>query len=270
MANRFRATYLSERLYHYTISLGLFIGVLNVSPLQATVISTATISGQQCEASQMNTGLSSAVANASCLASGASAGSSFDIGSPSLSNLAFSSNAQPFNVSTSTASFLNTFAVIGGSGTGFLALDFVSSISGVNDPQASANATLNVALNSAVLDNTRVCGNAPATGGPFNCSGTVPIGFAFSYDTPFTLNISLTGVAGGGMGGSNISGSGQFTYTILNAAGGPANPNGTLTLVPEPSSALLLLPALLLFVTLARFRHAGVTHRLVSPPASHN
>ena len=180
MVNRFCLNCFSKRLPRYAFGVVL-VGGLSVFPLRATVISTAVVSGR-CDTSQMNSGLSNAVASASCLTSSASADSSFDISSPSLSTLAFNSSAQPSNVSTGTASFVNALVVTGGSGAGFLALDFVSSINGANDPQASANATLNVSLNGAVLDSTRVCGNVPATGGPFNCSVTVPIGFAFSYN----------------------------------------------------------------------------------------
>jgi hypothetical protein len=240
---------------HHIFGLTLLLSTFGVFELKATVISTATVSGL-CDTSQTNTGTSNALASVSCLSSSASANSSFDITSPSLSNLAFNSSAQPSNVSTSTASLSNSFIVTGGSGIGFLALDFSSTIGGSNDPQASANATLNVMLNGSLLDNTRVCGSTPAVGGPFNCSVTIPIGFAFSYDTPFSLDISLTGVAGGGLGGSNISGSGQFSYAIL--TDGQVNPNGKLTLVPEPSFAPLLIPALLLAAR-SRFRGARNT-----------
>lgn len=231
--------------------LALLMGSLGVFSLQASVVSTATVTGL-CDVSQTNTGFSNASASVSCLSSSASASSSFDISSPSLSNLAFNSSAQAFNVSTGTASFSNILAVTGGSGMGFLALDFTRSIGGFNDPQASANATLNVVLNGTTVTNGRVCGNTPATGGPFNCSGPVPVGFGFTYNTPFTLSVSLTGVAGGGLGGSNISGSGQFSYAILNEPSGQVNRNGVLTLVPEPSYTMLLIPALLMCFTRAK------------------
>jgi hypothetical protein len=146
--------------------------------------------------------------------------------------------------------------ILGNSGTGFLALDYLNSVSGFNDPQASANASINATLNGATLDSGRLCGNAPAMGGPFSCSSPVPIGFGFTYGTPFELAVSVTGVAGGGLGGSNISGTGSFAYAILPTSTGLPDPNSTLNLVvPEPGAGGLFVGAALLFFVGWRSNH---------------
>jgi hypothetical protein len=137
--------------------------------------------------------------------------------------------------------------ILGRTGTGFLALDYLSSIGGSNDPQASANASINATLNGATLDSGRLCGNMPAMGGPFSCSSPVPIGFGFTYGTPFDLAVSVTGVAGGGLGGAGISGTGSFSYSILPTSTGLPDPLSTLNLVvPEPGTAGLIFAAGLL------------------------
>ncbi len=228
--------------------------LLTVSSLYGGVISSANISGI-CNTSQTTPGAFTASASVSCSgpSSAAGANTSFTIGSPSLASLSFSDSAAPSNVSTSTASFDFMLVILGNSGTGFLALDYLNSVSGFNDPQASANASINATLNGATLDSGRLCGNAPAIGGPFSCSSPVPIGFSFTYGTPFELVVSVTGVAGGGMGGSDISGTGSFAYAILPASTGLPDPNSTLNLVvPEPDSWGLFLGAALLLLVCRR------------------
>jgi hypothetical protein len=146
--------------------------------------------------------------------------------------------------------------ILGNSGTGFLALDYLNSVSGFNDPQASANASINATLNGVTLDSGRLCGNAPAMGGPFSCSSPVPIGFSFTYGTPFELAVRVTGVAGGGLGGSEISGTGGFSYAILPTSTGRPDPNSTLNLVvPEPGTCGLFLGAVLLLFVGRRYNH---------------
>ena len=223
-------------------------------PAYGDVISSASITGGDCAPSQTVSGAFTATASVSCLSpsSSASAGLTFDVGSPSLSMLTFSDSAAPFNVATSSASFDFSLVVLGGSGTGFLALDYLNNVSGSNDPQASANAGLTVLLNGGTDFSGRVCGNMPGSGGPFSCSNPIPVGFNFTYGTPFQLVVTLTGVAGGGLGGSNISGNGTFSYTILSSTGQP-NPNAALNVVPEPGSGYLVgLILLVLFAGLNR------------------
>jgi hypothetical protein len=239
------------------ILLALFV---TVSSLYGDVISSASISGGSCTPSQTVSGVFSASASVSCTgpSSAASASTSFNIGSPSLASLSFSDSAAPFNVSTSTASFDFTLVILGNSGTGFLALDYLNNVSGSNDPQASANASIDVMLNGVTLDSGRLCGNTPGMGGPFSCSFPDPIGFGFTYGTPFELAVSVTGVAGGGLGGSNISGTGSFSYAILPTSTGRPDPNSTLNLVvPEPGSGgfIFATAVLLLFwLKIARSR----------------
>jgi hypothetical protein len=222
--------------------------LLTVSSLYGGVISSASVSGL-CSASQSVPGAFTAAASVSCgaPASSAAATTTFTIGAPSLASLTFSDSAAPFNVSTSTASFDFMLVILGRTGTGFLALDYLSSIGGSNDPQASANASINATLNGATLDSGRLCGNMPAMGGPFSCSSPVPIGFGFTYGTPFDLAVSVTGVAGGGLGGAGISGTGSFSYSILPTSTGLPDPLSTLNLVvPEPGTAGLIFAAGLL------------------------
>lgn len=120
-------------------------------------------------------------------------------------------------------------------------------MSGFNDPQASANASFEVKLNGATLDSGRLCGNTPGMGGPFSCSSPTPIGFGFTYGTPFDLAFSVTGVAGGGLGGSNISGTGSFSYAILPTSTGRPDPGSSLNLVvPKPGTAGLMLAVAML------------------------
>ena len=130
-----------------------------------------------------------------------------------------------------------------------MSLSFLGAISGSNDPQASANATLVASLNGVQYNNTRVCGNAPAIGGPFSCpSIVVPIGFNFTFGVPFELSVALNAVAGGGLGGASISGGTNFGYSLPNG--------GTLSMVPEPS-AVWLVPcaSIALFFTRRRLRY---------------
>lgn len=232
----------------------LLVTVSSLSPLYGGVISSANISGN-CNTSQTNSGAFTASACASCTApsSAAAASTSFTIGSASLASLSFSDSAAPFNVSTSTASFDFMLVILGNSGTGFLSLDYLNNVSGSNDPQASANASINVMLNGATLDSGRLCGNTPGMGGFFSCSFPDPIGFGFTSGTPFELAVSVTGVAGGGLGGSNISGTGSFSYAILPSSTGLPDPNSTLNLVtPEPGTCGLFLGAARCFFALRR------------------
>ncbi|HEY6989073.1 MAG TPA: hypothetical protein VH369_11845 [Bryobacteraceae bacterium] len=235
---------------------------LAASSLYGGVISSANISGGACSPSQTVADAFAATASVSCTgpASSAAADISFAIGSPSLANLSFSDSAAPFNVSTSTASFDYMLVILGQTGTGFLALDYLSDVSGFNDPQASANASFEVKLNGATLDSGRLCGNTPGMGGPFSCSFPMPIGFGFTYGTPFELAISVTGVAGGGLGGSNISGTGSFSYAILPTSTGQPDPGSTLNLVvPEPATGGLIfaIAMLLAYGFRARTRRGG-------------
>jgi hypothetical protein len=176
----------------------------------------------------------------------ASANSSFDIGSPSLSNLSIFDSAGAGVVSTSSASFGFPLVVTGSSGLGFMALNFVYSFTGQNDPMASAGSTFTESLNGTALTSPKICSSG--FGGPFSCSGTLALGFNFIYGTPFDLSVTLAGVSGGGIGGyvpiTSITGGGPFNYSVdFSGTTLVPNPNGMLNLVPEPSSLAMFLLA---------------------------
>ncbi len=230
--------------------------------LSATLLSSASVTlGGACTGAQTVTGTSSASVTLPCGSgsASASANSSFDTAVPSLSTLAFSDSAGFGDVSTSTASFDYELVVLGGTGTGFLALDFDSSIGGNKDAQASASSSFVEMLNGINLNSGSLCAGPIATGGAFSCSSsTVPIGFGFTYGTPFELSFALTGIAGGGLGGASISGSGDFNYAILTTGSSLPNPGGTLNMVPEPSSPALLLSAALMLLILSARKRLGI------------
>jgi PEP-CTERM motif len=79
----------------------------------------------------------------------------------------------------------------------------------------------------------RICGNIPATS-TFVCTNpTDAIGVAFTYGTPFELSVALDAVAGGGLGGSNISGGGTLSYSL-------PSQSDVLSTVPEPTTTILM------------------------------
>lgn len=119
---------------------------------------------------------------------------------------------------------------------GFLTLNFVENgIGGGNDPQASANATVMASLNGVPYSDVRVCGNPPAQSGIVCTNPTVPIGVNFTFGVPFELSVALDAVAGGGLGGSNISGGATLDYSL------PSESDVLVTTVPEPATAILMI-----------------------------
>lgn len=243
------------------VSGSLLIALVSSPAYSSGLLSSATINPVgPCSASQTVTGTSSAFLN--LCSSSASANTSFDISSPTLGTLAISDSVAPTIEATSTASFDFPLYVSGGSGLGFLALDFVSTTNGQNDAMASASAKIDAALNGSVYSSTIICANVPAVGGNFSCSGSQSIGFGFVYGVPFELSVSLTGRAGSGptplIIPTDISTSGDFSYGIyLSGTALVPNPNGKLNLVPEPSSAALVISGMLLSITIWRLRRTA-------------
>jgi hypothetical protein len=146
-----------------------------------------------------------------------------------------------------TSLFDNEFVVTGGSGAGFLTLNFVENGAfGNNDPQASDSFNVLASMNGTQYSNVRICGNPPAASG-FMCPGSPDsIGVAFTYGTPFELSVALDAVAGGGLGGSNINGGGTLSYSLPSS--------NVLSTVPTPEPATAILMTTGIFALLIRTR----------------
>ena len=217
---------------------GLFVIALFAlagnNPLHADVIAYTRITGPTCTLSQTIADPTSASAGVACDHIGVYADVTFNAALPSLANLSFSDNVPPPSVGNSRDSLDSMLVVTGGTGTGFLALDYLNSVNGFKDAQASASASYQAYLNGSPTFGGIACQGPIAVTGPFSCSNSIPIGFTFTYGTPFEFRFDLSAVAGGGLGGATISGTGSFAYTIL--TNGQPNPNGKLSAVPEPST----------------------------------
>jgi hypothetical protein len=230
-----------------------FLSLAMVSQSHASLMSTATVNiFNSCGSSVAVTGTSSASATACTAPQGGSASTSINFGitSSSIANWSFNDVAGPSATALSTSLFDNQFVVTGGSGAGFLTLTFAESGAfGNNDPQASDSFNVLASLNGTQYSNVRICGNPPAVSG-FVCMGSPDsIGVAFTYGTPFELSVALDAVAGGGLGGSNISGGGTLSYTLPSQSGVLSAVPAT---VPEPVSAILMTTGM--FVLLIRRR----------------
>jgi hypothetical protein len=214
-----------------------FLSLAMAVPSYADLMSTASVNPfNGCGSPVVVNGTSSASASACTPTLGGSASTSINFGitSSTIATWTFSDIAAPQITSSTTSLFDQEFVVTGGTGTGFLTLNFVENgISGTNDPQASANATETASLNGLQYSNVRVCGNPPAMSGVVCMNPTVPIGVDFTYGAPFELSVELAAVAGGGLGGSNISGGGTLDYSLPSDA--------VLTTVPEPATPILML-----------------------------
>jgi hypothetical protein len=211
------------------------------SALFADVLSTVTVNPYgPCGLPQTVTGTTSASTTVCTYPEGGSASTSitFAITSSTLASWSFSDGAGASAVSNSSSLFDNKFVVTGGSGSGFLTLNFVESgVSGDNDPQASASFNVAASLNGVQYSNVRICGNLPATEGIVCNTPTDPIGITFTYGTPFELSVALNGVAGGGLAHfvpfTTIKGNGVLNYSL-------PSPTDVLAPVPEPSAAVLI------------------------------
>jgi hypothetical protein len=246
-----------KQLTYLVISILLSIGF--AGQLLADVVTSVSVTDNVANSfpSQTVAAPLAASASVSSRTNIASGSSSLNVTASSINNFSFSDAASPSVISQSATSFDNFFLVTGGNGSGYLALTYANSVSGFSDAQASANASLVVMQNGATLYNARVCMNMIGQVSSFSCNNQINVGFAITYGQPFELSAMLSAVAGGGLGGSNIGGTGAFSYALFSSAGGPPA-LGTLTLTPEPTSSMLLaLGGLLLMIAvLGRKRFA--------------
>jgi hypothetical protein len=225
-----------------------FFYLTMASPSYADLMSTASVNPLTCGSPVVVNGTSSASASACTPPQGGSASTSINFGitSSTLSTWTFDDVAAPQTSSRSSSLFDEELVVTGGTGAGFLTLNFVENgIGGGNDPQASANATETAFLNGVQYSNVRVCGNPPATSGIVCMNPNVPIGVSFTYGVPFELSVALDAVAGGGLGGANINGGGTLDYSLPSSS-------DVLSAVPEPPTAILMTAGML--VLLVRMR----------------
>jgi hypothetical protein len=227
-----------------------FLSLAMVSPSNADLVSTATVNiFNSCGPSTEVMGTSSAMATACTSPQGGSASTSINFGitSSTLATWTFDDVAGPSTTALSTSLFDNEFVVTGGTGAGFLTLNFAESgVGGGNDPQASASFNVLASLNGTQYSDVRICGNPPAVSGIVCMNPMDPIGIAFTYGTPFELSVALDAVAGGGLGGSNISGGGTLSYSL-------PSQSDVLTTDPEPATAILMTTGM--FVLLVRRRY---------------
>jgi len=218
-----------------------FLSVAMVSPSYADLISTATVNiFNPCGPSQEVNGTSSANATA-CIAPSTVATWAFNDGSGQASS------------ALSTSLFNNEFVVTGGSGAGFLTLNFVESdVLGNNDPQGSANFEVVASLDGVQYSDVRICGNLPATEGIVCMHPTDAIGVAFTYGTPFELSVALNAVAAGGLANlvpyTTLEGDGTLDYS-LPAGDVLSTVPGT---VPEPATAVLMTAGMFALLLLRR------------------
>jgi hypothetical protein len=224
-------------------SLAIAFGSLAMaSALYADLLSTVTVNPfGPCGLPQTVTGTNSASATVCAYPQGGSASTSINFGitSDTLAAWAFNDGAGRSSISNSSSLFDYKFVVTGGSGSGFLTLNFVESgVSGDNDPQGSASFNVAASLNGVQYSDMRICGNLPAMQGIVCMNPTDPIGVAFAYGTPFELSVALNAVAAGGLANlipfTSIKGEGMLSYSL-------PSQSDVITIVPEPSAALLLI-----------------------------
>ncbi len=229
-----------------------FLSLAMVSPSYADLVSTATVNiFNGCGSSTEVMGTSSASTSACTASQGGSASTSINFGiMPStLATWTFDNVAAPETTAMTTSLFDDEFVVTGGSGAGFLTLTFAESGAfGNNDPQASDSFNVLASLNGTQYSDVRICGNIPATSTFVCMNPTDAIGVAFTYGVPFELSVELDAVAGGGLGGSDISGGGTLDYSL------PSESDVlSLATVPEPATAILMTTGI--FALLIRRRY---------------
>jgi hypothetical protein len=226
-----------------------FLSLAMVSPSHADLVSTASVNPfGTCGSPVAVMGTSSASATACTPPQGGSASTSINFGitSSSLATWTFDDVAGEHTSSNSSSLFDDVFVVTGGTGAGFLTLNFAETgVLGNNDPQASANFEVVASLNGVQYSDVRICGNPPAMAGIVCMNPTDAIGVAFTYGTPFELSVALDAVAGGGLDFANISGGGTLSYSL-------PSQSDVLSTVPEPATAILMTTGI--FVLLIRTR----------------
>jgi hypothetical protein len=217
-----------------------FLTLAMASPSYADLVSTASVNPLSgCGSPDVVVGTTSANASACVSPQGgtASASIAFGITSSTIATYTFDDVAAPSTDSSSSSLFDDELVVTGGTGAGFLTLDFVESgVGGGNDPQASANFEVLASLNGTQYSDVRICGNPPATSGIVCTVPSDAIGVAFTYGVPFELSVALDAVAGGGLGGANINGGGTLDYSLPSDDVLTTFPAST---VPEPAPAFL-------------------------------
>jgi len=215
-----------------------FFSLAMASPSYADLVSTATVNPLNgCGSTDVVVGTSSASASACTPSNGGTASTSINFGitSTTLATWSFDDTAAAETESSSSSLFDYEFVVTGGTGAGFLTLNFAENgAGGNNDPQASDNFSILASLNGTQYSDVRICGSPPAASG-FSCANpTDAIGIAFTYGTPFELSVALDAAAGGL--GADISGGGALSYST-------PSPTDILSLVPgttpEPPTAIL-------------------------------
>jgi hypothetical protein len=230
-----------------------FFSLAMVSSSYADVLSMAAVNPfGPCGLPQTVNGTTSASATVCTFPDGGSASTSINFGitSSTLATWAFNDGAGRSTISNSSSLFDEKFVVTGGSGSGFLTLDFVESgVSGDNDPQGSAFFHVVASLNGVQYSDVRICGNPPAMEGIMCTNPTDPIGVTFTYGVPFELSVALNAVAAGGLAHlvpfTTIKGDGTLNYSL-------PSQTDELTIVPEPATAILMTAGM--FVLLVRMR----------------
>jgi len=222
-----------------------FLSLAMVSPSHADVMSTATVNiFNPCGSSTEVTGTANASTSACTFPQGGRASTSINFGitSSTIATWSFNDGAGQSSTALSTSLFDNEFVVTGGSGSGFLTMNFVESgVMGDNDPQASANFEVVASLNGVQYSDVRICGNPPAMEGIVCMNPTDPIGVAFTYGVPFELSVSLNAVAAGGLAHlvefTTLEGDGTLDYSLPSQGDVLSTVPAT---VPEPATAILM------------------------------
>jgi hypothetical protein len=231
-----------------------FLSLAMASPSYADLMSTASVNPfGSCGSPVAVTGTSSASVSACTPPQGGSASTSINFGitSSTLATWTFDDVAGEHTSSNSSSLFDDEFVVTGGTGAGFLTLNFAESgVGGNNDPQASASFNVLASLNGTQYSDVRICGNLPAMSGIVCTNPTDAIGVAFTYGTPFELSVALDAVAGGGLDFANINGGGTLSYSLPSHS--DVLQNNSPTTVPEPATAIMTMTGM--FALLIRRR----------------
>lgn len=244
-----------------------FLGLAMASPSYADLISTATVNVfGPCGSSTETMGTSSAYASACTAPEGGTASTSinFIVTPTTLATWIFNDAGGQSTTGESSALFDNQLVVTGGSGAGFLSLNFVETgVLGNNDPQGSAYFNVLASLNGVQYSDVRICGNPPATEGIVCMNPMDPIGAAFTYGVPFELSVELDAVAAGGLAHlvpyTTIGGHGALDYSL--PSGSEIQTVGQ-SVVPEPASTILMSSGIfVLFLRQAVLRRAVPSHK---------